>query len=279
MPTDRIHRAVSEDGTPIVGRVEGDGPPVVFVHGAAADGDSEWGELVPGVRDRFTCYLPSLRGRGQSGSHPDVSREARVRDVVAFADSIGEPVGLVGVSTGGMLALGAAARTAGVAALVALEPEVKEVQAADARAREEEIIAHAERAIVEGRPAEGLVPFFAWIANEHELAVLSGDEDAVEEFAAYLPTDVAELREGLAPDGWSPTDPSVLRQVRVPTLLLHGSRTALAWFSEGVRFAAEHIPDATVRALPGLGHLGHLVHPDRVADEITSFLAEALQPA
>ena len=82
----RIQRAVSADGTEIVGRVIGQGPPLVLVHGAIGDGEFAWTELLPHLTDRFTCYLPSTRGRGLSGDHPDHSLPRLQEDVDAFAD-------------------------------------------------------------------------------------------------------------------------------------------------------------------------------------------------
>ena len=35
----RVHRAVSADGTEIAGRVQGEGPALVLVHGGIGDGD------------------------------------------------------------------------------------------------------------------------------------------------------------------------------------------------------------------------------------------------
>lgn len=61
-----IHRAVSADGTEISGRVHGQGPPLVLVHGALHDGDIAWSALVSHLTERFTCFLPSLRSRGLS---------------------------------------------------------------------------------------------------------------------------------------------------------------------------------------------------------------------
>jgi pimeloyl-ACP methyl ester carboxylesterase len=274
--TDRRHRAVSADGTEIVGRVHGDGPPLVLVHGAAADGLSEWRELVPLLADRFTCYLPDLRGRGLSGDHPDHSREARVQDVVAFVDSIGEPVGLVGVSGGGMLALGAAARTDAVAALAALEPGLLEAIDDDTLARLRDATAALAAGIESGRTDEALGPLFELIANEEEAAALSEDAAALDELAAYLPVDLAELREAIAFEGPSPTDPAALARIDVPTLLLHGSRTASPWFTASTHFASRHIAGANMREIVGNGHLGHLVAPERVANELVPFFEQAI---
>jgi pimeloyl-ACP methyl ester carboxylesterase len=73
MADDRIHRAASADGTEIAGRVQGHGPPLVLVHGVMGDGDIAWESLLHHLTDRFTCYLPSTRGRGLSADNPDHS--------------------------------------------------------------------------------------------------------------------------------------------------------------------------------------------------------------
>ena len=120
---ERIHRAVSADGTEIAGRVQGLGPPLILVHGAYGDGEIAWKALLPYLTDRYTCYLPSTRGRGC----PPTTRTTHPRlqeDVTAFVDSIGEPVCLVGWSGSGAWVLGAAAHSDSVAAVTIYEPGV-----------------------------------------------------------------------------------------------------------------------------------------------------------
>ena len=46
MTEKQIHRAVSDDGTEIVGSVQGNGPPLVFVHRAMDDGTLQWSSSV-----------------------------------------------------------------------------------------------------------------------------------------------------------------------------------------------------------------------------------------
>ena len=87
----RVQVAISADGTEIVGRVRGQGPPLVLVHGALGDG---------GLPTRRWCpTLPTgspatrrARGRGLSGDNPDHSPPRLEEDVTALVDSIGEPV-------------------------------------------------------------------------------------------------------------------------------------------------------------------------------------------
>lgn len=268
-----VHRAVAPDGIEIAGHVSGQGPPLVFVHGSMADGQVEWGELLPLLTDRFTCHAPDMRGRGLSGAHPDVSCHARVRDVAAYVDSIGEPVGLVGLSAGAMLALGAAARTStAVTALAAYEPVVFEVINPGLRTSLQDAV---ERMAKADDVAEGAGAFLELIANDDEQAALTADPSGLDVIGRYLPLDVAELRDMLTFTGPSPTDPATLTAITAPTLLLHGSNTAQReWFAEAVRYVAAHVHGAQVREVPHVGHLGAAVAPDVIARELTRFLAD-----
>ncbi|MGH2446536.1 MAG: alpha/beta fold hydrolase [Candidatus Limnocylindria bacterium] len=273
MSEDRIHRSVSPDGTEIVGRVYGQGAPLVLVHGSMADGEMDWGSMLPFLTNRFTCFVLSTRGRGLSATHPDLSRDARVGDVAAFVESVGEPVALAGLSEGGMLALGAAARAQAVAVVAAYEPLMFDVIDTETRARLRGTLALMEESARAGSLDGAAATFVELVANEEEQAALAEDgEGGLDEIAKYLPLDLEQLREAIAFDGPSPTDPSSLDRIAAPALLLHGSRSTLPWFADGVRYAADHVPDATVQEITGTGHLGPIVQPERVADQLVPFL-------
>jgi pimeloyl-ACP methyl ester carboxylesterase len=119
----RTHFVTTTDGVTIGGGVHGEGPPLVFVHGMMADGDLDWRALLRHLTGRFTCYLPSCRGPGLSGDHPDLSPGRMVDDILAYVDSIGEPTALVGWSSGAYLAVTvAAAQPEAVNAVAPFEP-------------------------------------------------------------------------------------------------------------------------------------------------------------
>ncbi len=278
MSDERIHRAISRDGTEIAGRVYGHGPPLVLVHGAVADGLSEWGPILPWLTDHYTCYLPDMRSRGLSGASDDLSRETRVRDVVAYVESIGEPVTLVGVSGGGLLVLGAAARTSAVRAVVAREPVAYEALADDIRERFSDAVEQMSAAVARGEGTDSVTPFLEIIANDDEFAAISGDQEALEEIASFLPLDLVEFRECLAFRGPSPTAPDQLQRITVPVLLLMGAETGSQWFRDSITYAAGHIPDARVHEIPGVGHIGHLVEPEQDARELLEQLGKLSVP-
>jgi pimeloyl-ACP methyl ester carboxylesterase len=127
-----------------------------------------------------------------------------------------------------------------------------------------------------GRVAEALEPFVGLVANDEEAAALSEDAAGIEAAGRYLDVDIGQFREAIAFSGPSPTDAAMLGQIATPVLLLLGTRTP-TWFADGVRYAAQHIPDATVREIPGTGHFGHLVYPERDAAEVIPFLDAVFQ--
>ena len=83
--------------------VEGDGPPLLLLHGGGADMVS-WEELVPLLRDDFTVYRYDLRGFGKTRRPPSpaLSLALWTEDLLAFLDAfeLRDPA-LAGWSLGG----------------------------------------------------------------------------------------------------------------------------------------------------------------------------------
>jgi pimeloyl-ACP methyl ester carboxylesterase len=275
---DRIHRAISDDGTEIAGRVRGQGPPLVLVHGGLEDGDLCWASLVPFLSERCTCYLPSTRGRGLSGDHHDLSPERLVEDVTAFTESIGEPVGLVGESSGGALALGAASRTAVVSAVAVYEPLVFDVFGEEDAVRFEHTVARVSDAAANDQLTDAARMFAEPLCNDDELAAVTAS-GYFEASGRYMPVVLQEIQHAAHSQAYSPTDPSVLRHITVPVLILHGSRTALTLFTDGVRHVAGHVVDAQIRQITGAGHWGPELQPEPIADELIRFFESQREAA
>ncbi|TCC24541.1 alpha/beta fold hydrolase [Kribbella speibonae] len=279
MTDERIHRAVSADGTHIAGRVQGRGPALVLVHGGIGDGDLAWEALLPHLTDRFTCYLPSTRGRGLSGDSPDHSPVRLEEDVTAFVESIGEPVCLVGWSGSGAWVLGAAAHSRSVAAVAAYEPGVISVMQEDDRAGTFAMAQSMGTATAEGRLVDAMRAFVPWICNAEEITALA-ETDFVERWAGGVPAMLRFIQGDATHEGPRSTDPAVLRTIGVPVLLLRGGQSLLgSWFTDAARYIAQYVADAHVRELPDVGHFAPLVAPSPLADELISFFESARQPA
>jgi len=279
MADDRIHRAISADGTEIAGRVHGHGPPLILVHGAPHDGDIAWEALVPYLTDGYTCYLPSTRGRGLSDDNPDHSPPRLQEDVNAFVDSIGEPVCLVSWSAGVPWALAAAADSDAVAAVAAYEPTIIPVMREDDSARRGAMYKQFGAAAAERRLADAARTFHVFLATDSEMAAL--DADYFERCAAVVPTLLQDVQGAIAYQGPRSTDREVFGKVTAPVLLLRGQQTQLdTFYTDTVRHVAEHVADPHVREpLPGLGHWAPLVAPEPIATELISFFESVAQLA
>jgi pimeloyl-ACP methyl ester carboxylesterase len=279
MTDERIHRAVSADGTEIAGRVRGQGPALVLVHGGIGDGDVAWEALVPHLTDRFTCYLPSTRGRGLSSDNPDHSPARLEEDVTAFVNSIGEPVRLVGWSGSGAWVLGAAARSGSVAAVAEYEPGVVSVMRDDDLARTFATMKQMGVAAADGRVADAVRTFAQWICTDDEIAALE-QTNFYERWAGCVPAMLRFVQEDASYEGPRSTDAEALGMITAPILLLRGQQTALGtWFADAIRHIAQHVSDPHVRELPGAGHFAPVLAPEPMAKELIRFFGSARQPA
>jgi pimeloyl-ACP methyl ester carboxylesterase len=277
MTDERIHRAVSADGTEIAGRVRGRGPALVLVHGGIGDGDVAWEALLPHLIDQFTCYLPSTRGRGLSSDNPDHSPARLEEDVTAFVHSIGEPVFLVGWSGSGAWVLGAAVRSASVAAVAAYEPGVVSVMRDDDLARTSATMEQVGMAAADGRLVDAVRTFAAWICTDREIAALE-ETDFYQRWAGCVPAMLRFLHDDAAYQGPRSTDPEALGRVDAPVLLLRGQQTELAtWFADATRHIAQHVSDPHVRELPGAGHFAPVIAPEPIANELVRFFESVRQ--
>ena len=273
---ERIHRAVSPDGTEIAGRVQGLGPPLILVHGGYGDGEIAWKALLPYLTDRYTCYLPSTRGRGLSSDNPDHSPPRLQEDVTAFVDSIGEPVCLVGWSGSGAWVLGAAAHSDSVAAVTIYEPGVIGVGGEDDIARFGAAMQQVGAAAADGRLLDAAHAFLLGICTDNEIAALE-ETSFYEQWTGGIPALLRFLQQDMSYEGPRSTDPEALGQVAAPVLLLRGEQTLLGtFFADVERYVAQHVVDAHVRELPGVGHFAPLLEPEPIAKELISFFESAL---
>lgn len=87
--------------------IDGEGPPLVLVHGAGADLIS-WEEMIPGLAAHFTVYAYDQRGFGQTltPDSPALALDVWTQDLLLFLDAmkLDSPI-LVGWSLGGCVVL------------------------------------------------------------------------------------------------------------------------------------------------------------------------------
>ena len=277
MSNQRTHYVTTTDGVTIGGTVHGQGPPLVFLQGGIGDGDLDWQALLPHLTERFTCHLPNLRGRGLSGEHPDLSFGRLVDDVLTYLDSIQEPSGLVGWSLGAGLALGAAARSDTVPAVAAFEHGVMTLTDEQEKAAFGATLACMGELVAEGQLTDAVRTFAGLPFNDEETA-LAEDTGYFEAAGRYVPDLLSFFQQQMRHEGPTADDPAVLGAISAPVLVLHGS-DAKPLMTRSARHVADHVPNATVQQIPGVGHAAPLTHPEALAAALAGFFSPAHQPA
>jgi pimeloyl-ACP methyl ester carboxylesterase len=250
----------------------GTGPPLVIVHGAVM-GSIAWGMVASLLAPHCTVHALDRRGYGESGDTPPYAVEREIEDIVAVLGSIGEPAALLGHSSGAILALMVAERGQPLRRLMLYEPPL----------------------FIGGcrpRPVQDL-------PDRLEAFLAAGDRDAVlrtflREGPAIPEPEIDRMQAG---DGWDggwamltaqapalPHDariatmytlePSRLRAIRTPTLLLLGSESP-PWVQTDIGTLAATLPHSQIAILPGQEHLANVTAPDLLAREVVSFVQGA----
>ena len=274
MTTRRTLHVTTTDGVIIAGTVHGRGRPLVFVQGSIGDGDLDWQAVVGHLSDRFTCHLPSMRGRGLSGDHPDPGFGRIVDDFLTYVDSIGEPTGLVGWSASFTLA--AAAQSDAVDAVAHFEPAMLSQADDQDQAIIGGAVARMGELAAEGRLADAARAFAAFPFDDDEIAWLE-DLGYLAAAGRYVPNLLNHF-EKVMEQGDPLADPAVLGGISAPVLVLLGSDTKHL-FTTSARHVADHAPNARIKEIPGAGHAAPLTHPGALAESLTEFFSPAQQPA
>jgi pimeloyl-ACP methyl ester carboxylesterase len=118
---------VSADSTRLAVWIEGDGPPLVMVHGSMHDHTANR-TFVDAFEDRVTTWSMDRRGFGPSGDQPPWALDREFEDVAAVVEAAaaqcGSDVALWGHSFGASCAMGAATLTDRVSHVVLYEPSL-----------------------------------------------------------------------------------------------------------------------------------------------------------
>ena len=254
----------SVDGTPIAYWRSGEGPPLVLVHGTAAD-HSRWASVLPAFEQRFTVYAIDRRGRGGSGDAGDYAIKREFEDVTVVVDSLGESVNLLGHSYGALCALEAALLAKNVRKSVLYDPGIEVV---GEEIYPPEVIERLE-ALLEAGDRDGVV--------ETTMREVAGLPPETVEYMRSQPVWQARVdaahtipRELRAVKAYR-LDPERFRGLGVSTLLLSGgdSPAALRKAAEAVD---EILPDSRLVVMPGHGHAAMDTGTDLFTKEVLRFL-------
>ena len=255
----------SADGTRIGFYRLGEGPPILFIHGAIAT-HTDWMRVARLLSHSFMCFLMDRRGRGKSapGNSP-YSIECECEDIAALAAVAGSGLSLVGHSYGAVCALEAGLRIP-IQRIVAYEPPLA--------------VSH---------------PFSGEAIELYGAAIEHGDFDSAIEiglarFSQLSPEAIAKIRASRAWPRMSALAPTWFREIEVinalglgveryralapPALLLVGSESPQHPMQDAIRALVQTLPNARVETLQGQGHVAMRTAPELVAPLIADFLSE-----
>ena len=248
----------STDGTRIAYDRLGGGPAVVLVTGALDDG-TENAPLAEELASSYTVYNYARRGRGQSGDTPPYAVEREIEDLAALIAAAGGSAHVHGVSSGGALAMEAAAAGVAIARLATYEVPyfTDEAMLLAWQAYVEDL----QVALADGPRGRALELFnrVAGIPEEQIAASGSSPEwTAAVELEQTLAYDAAILGDARPPV-------ARLAKIRQPTLVATGGGR---FFEPGADAIAAAIPRSERVALEGQEHVAD---PKVVAQFLRTF--------
>jgi pimeloyl-ACP methyl ester carboxylesterase len=265
----RTHYVTTSDGVTIGGTVHGEGPPLVFLQGVIGDGDIDWGATAGHLTDRFTCHLPSLRGRALSDDHPDLSTPRVVEDCLTYVESLGQRAGLVGWSGGGTWALAVAAQSDAVAAVAPFEPGMLSLADERTQAVIGNAVARTAELAAQGNLSDAARAFAGFPFHDEEIAVAE-EAGYFEAARRYVPNMLNLLQQAMTGEPPVTDDPAALGAIKAPVAVLLGSDTK-PFFTISARYVVDHVASARVHEIPRVGHAAPLTHPEALAKVLTEF--------
>jgi pimeloyl-ACP methyl ester carboxylesterase len=254
---------ISADGTIIRYTDEGLGKPIVIVHGGSSDA-SHWERVASALSGtwRVVCIERRLYARSSPPKSPHtIQRE--IEDLEALFAWIGEPVVLLGHSSGGVVALETALKCrSAIAGLVLYEPPggVRGPLGGEALLR-------AKAALARGNPSQALSIHLRDIVRFPRIFVLlmrllPAWQQMCELAPAQIADDEAIESLGVGVQRYA--------RLEMPTLLIGGTRSP-AHLGERLAALAGVIPHAQTMLLHGQGHLANLRAPEMLAEPVRQF--------
>jgi pimeloyl-ACP methyl ester carboxylesterase len=260
---------VTTNGVELYYEREGQGEPLLLVHGLLFSGES-WRPQIEAFKKDFEVVTVDLRGQHRSQTTDDPTEYDlwnQAEDVYGLIQALGiAPVHYAGLSMGGMIGMRLALR----------HPEVlRELILVDTSSLPEEAENveryEAFRQIVESGELEAVLPM---------LPVSFFCDEFIRDRDDYVQAWFGLLLQG-NPLGFARASRAVdqrqditgqLGGISVPTLVIHGTED-ISIPVEKARATADAIPDAGFALVEGGGHQSNIDHPEEVTRLMREFLA------
>jgi pimeloyl-ACP methyl ester carboxylesterase len=259
-----VSETTSADGTRIAYEKRGNGPAVILVDGAfcsRAFGPSP--RIAPLLAHSFTVYTYDRRGRGQSGDAEVYAPSREVEDLASLIKAAGGSASLVGLSSGGALALEAAASGLRVNKVVAYEPPYIDDAGNGGGAAHEGRL----RRFLMDDDRSGAVKYFM-----KDMVSVPAFGVAFMRLMPWLWGKLTKVAHTLPYDAQVMTEFRIPRtrfaSIRVPVLMMNGTKTQPR-LKDAAKAVAGVVPGAQYRELAGQTHN---VDPAILAPAVSQFL-------
>ena len=256
----------SADGTAIAYDQAGHGPLLIIVDGAMNTRSSGTKpQLVDLLAAHFTVLSYDRRGRGDSGDTQPYTAGREIEDIEALIDQAGPAAHLYGLSSGGCLALNAAAQLGPKVSKLAMYevPYSDDPAFQQAYAQYREQLASALAGNRRGDAVAAFVRFVGTPADQVEAMRQAPFWPGMEAIAPTLAYDADVIGQ----DASVPVKRAA--QVEVPALVVYGTASP-PFMAETATTLSKALPHAELRALDGQTHE---VGPAVLAPVLTEFLS------
>jgi pimeloyl-ACP methyl ester carboxylesterase len=260
-----VNEIQSDDGTQIACWVSGAGPPLILVHGTAAD-HTRWPSVLPALEAQCSVYAIDRRGRGESGDTGPYAIEREFEDVAAVVDSIHEPVSVLGHSYGALCVLGAALLTTNIKQLILYEPYIH--TGVDVYPPG---IADRIQALVDAGDRDGaLSAMFRELVqmSEHDIAALR----SLPSWNVRVASAHTIARETSAEEQYK-FIPERFAKLNTPTLLLLGGKSP-PFLKDVTQMLHGALPHSRIAVMVGQQHIAMNTAPELFAAEVLRFLLQ-----
>jgi pimeloyl-ACP methyl ester carboxylesterase len=270
MTTTTATQVTSADGTPIGVSRSGSGPALVLVDGALCSRTTGPGEqLAEALAGRFTVWTYDRRGRGDSGAGATPwTLDREVEDLAAVVEAAGGRAHAFGSSSGGLLALAAAAQ--GVALDRVVVHEAPGVVDATHPATDPAFAERVQALVDAGDRGGAVKAFLRLVGAPAPMVAVMRMLPVWRRLSAVAHTLPWDLSLVLPRSQGRPDDPADWACVRQPVLVLAGGRSP-EYLRNAQASLAAALPDGRCEELPGQTHM---VKAAAVAPVVSAFLAE-----
>jgi pimeloyl-ACP methyl ester carboxylesterase len=262
-----MNQVISKDGTAIAFDQSGHGPAVVLVGGAFQYRaiDPRTAQIAALLAERFTVVHYDRRGRGDSGDTQPYAVEREIEDLEALINEVGGSACVFGMSSGGALALDAAARGLAITKLAVYEVPFYSGDE-QARAAAQHYSRELSALLSQGRRGDAVaLAMTTWGAPPQAVAGMR-QTPIWPLFEAVAPT--LAYDDTIMGDGTVPAQR--LATISVPTLVMAGGASP-AFMQEAARAVARALPNAKLEILAGQAHD---VAPEALAPVLGEFFTD-----